>query len=140
MTTPIEVAKHFLRLAQAEADEPEPITHLRLQKLLYYAQGWALAFRGQPLFSGRLEAWQHGPVSPEPYQYFRRFGNQPIPWDSFAEEQSEIPDEDGALIDSVWQSYKAHSATKLRQMTHQETPWLEARGNREAEADGEVSA
>jgi uncharacterized phage-associated protein len=141
MPTAIDVAKHFLRVAQAELDEPEPLTHMRLQKLLYYVQGWALAFRGDPLFRGRLEAWRHGPVAPEAYQCFRRFGDQPIPWVPFAAEPCELSDDDKALIDSVWQSYKVYSAPKLRQMTHQERPWLEARGDREPDENsgGEIS-
>ncbi len=141
MTTSIEVAKYFLRLAQAEADEPEPITHLRLQKLLYYAQGWSLAFRGDPLFRGRLEAWQHGPVAPDAYQHFRGFGNQPIPWAPFVADRTTMSEEDRALIESVWQSYKVYSAPKLRQMTHQEKPWLQARGDREPgdPGGGEIS-
>jgi uncharacterized phage-associated protein len=31
----------------------DPITNLKLQKLLYYAQAWYLAFNAKPLFQER---------------------------------------------------------------------------------------
>jgi uncharacterized phage-associated protein len=43
-------------------DDPSDLTHLKLQKLLYFAQGWHLAFSGFPLFEDPIEAWRHGPV------------------------------------------------------------------------------
>src|SRR5262249_50830431 len=46
----IDVARYLIQLAAAE-DEPELLSHLRLQKLLYYVQGWSLAQRRAPMFS-----------------------------------------------------------------------------------------
>ena len=34
----------------------DSITNLKLQKLLYYAQGWFLGLTGKILFSSRIEA------------------------------------------------------------------------------------
>lgn len=42
-------------------ESPSP---MKLQKLCYYAQGYALA-EGFELFPEDLQAWQHGPVIPE---------------------------------------------------------------------------
>ncbi|MES1173555.1 MAG: type II toxin-antitoxin system antitoxin SocA domain-containing protein, partial [Myxococcales bacterium] len=44
------------------SDAGEPLSALKLQKLVYYAQAWYLAFAGVPLFHGTFEAWVHGPV------------------------------------------------------------------------------
>ncbi len=38
------------------------MTHLKLQKLIYYVQGFALVILKTPLFNERMEAWPHGPV------------------------------------------------------------------------------
>ena len=48
-----DVAKLFIGLAneQAEQNQGDLMTNLRLQKLLYFAQGWYLARYGKPLFS-----------------------------------------------------------------------------------------
>src|SRR5688500_5047510 len=37
---------------------------VKLQKLLYYAQGWLLAWYREPLFTDAVEAWAWGPASP----------------------------------------------------------------------------
>jgi len=39
----------------------ESLSPMKLQKLCYYAQGYALA-EGNELFSDDFQAWQHGPV------------------------------------------------------------------------------
>src|SRR5689334_12279943 len=57
----MDVAKFLIYLSACE-DEPDYVSHLRLQKLLYYVQGWSLALRGKPMFVERIEAWAHGPV------------------------------------------------------------------------------
>ena len=40
------------------------ITHLKLQKLLYFCYGCYLARTGEELFAEPLEAWPKGPVEP----------------------------------------------------------------------------
>jgi uncharacterized phage-associated protein len=40
------------------------VTHLALQKLLYFAHGLFPINCKRPLVSGCFEAWQHGPVHP----------------------------------------------------------------------------
>lgn len=44
------------------------ISTMKLQKLLYLAQGWSLAITGRPLFDGGFEAWSSGPVNREIYE------------------------------------------------------------------------
>ncbi len=48
-------------LARAH-EEDELLSHLKLQKLLYFCQGFTLAMTGKPLFSEAIVAWEHGPV------------------------------------------------------------------------------
>lgn len=121
-----DVARFFLYLAAQEA-EPELVTHMRLQKLLYHAQGWSLAARGRPLFDSPIEAWVHGPVVRSVYPMFRDHGDQPIP---SCEARGDIPlaDDDKNFVRSIWEGYKGFSATRLRQMTHADPPYLHARG------------
>ena len=52
-----DTAAYFLALV--EEDEGELMSHLKLQKLCYYAQGFHLAITGYPLFTDRIEAWTH---------------------------------------------------------------------------------
>lgn len=48
--------------------EQTQLTHLKIQKLLYYAQGWHLGFFGVPLFEDNIHAWKYGPVVETVYQ------------------------------------------------------------------------
>jgi len=45
-----------------------PMTHMKLQRLVYYSQAWHLAWDGVPLFPERIEAWANGPVVPVLYE------------------------------------------------------------------------
>lgn len=127
MASPIEVARYLIHLAAAEA-EPEFLTHLRLQKLLYYAQGWSLAVRGAPIYESRIEAWTHGPVVRVAYRAFADYDFQPIHPGGVPEADGLSPQEQDFLV-ALWEKYKGYSATMLRQMTHSESPWREARGD-----------
>ena len=73
--TAMQVAQHFLALQDEDAGDL--ISNLKLQKLLYYAQGIHLALNGQPLYPERIEAWQHGPVVPEIYHAFKEYRARP---------------------------------------------------------------
>ena len=45
----IDVARHFLFLARS-FDGGDTISNLKMQKMLYYAQGWHLALTSKELF------------------------------------------------------------------------------------------
>ena len=72
-----DVADFFVYLANQLEDDQ--ISNLKLNKLLYYAQGTHLARTGKPLFENAIEAWQYGPVVPEVYQKYKACGKNPIP-------------------------------------------------------------
>jgi uncharacterized phage-associated protein len=126
------VANCFLELARADG---EPLTHLKLQKLLYYAHGWHLAlFDGEPLVAEGFQAWQRGPVSPKVYDAFSNFGpkaiNRPARHlnDDFEWEMlPSVPPNDARTrthIEKMWAMYKRYPDTQLSAATHKAgTPW-----------------
>ncbi|OEH86033.1 hypothetical protein BHU72_14470 [Desulfuribacillus stibiiarsenatis] len=104
------------------------ITHLKLQKLLYYAQAWHLAiFDGRPLFDEDFEAWVHGPVNREIYEVYKGYGYNILPVCS-SEISLNITEEQKKLLEEVWISYGSFTGKYLETLSHQERPWLEARG------------
>lgn len=125
-----EVAKWFLVRNHADVKEfdNESLTHLKLQKLLYYAQGVHLAYTGEELFNDELIAWEHGPVAPRVYDEYK--GSRGIHFEPnendleiFSQVQS---DEDTRnVLEVVYDHYGKYSAWHLRNMTHDERPWLE---------------
>lgn len=60
------------------AQEGQPVTHIALQKLLYFAHGLFLLRHRKPLVSGYFEAWTYGPVHPAVYAAFKESGSAPI--------------------------------------------------------------
>ena len=65
------IAKWFINEQYVtERDEHFGLTNLRLQKLLYYAQGVYLAMKGIVLFNDEFVKWSHGPAIPELYSHY----------------------------------------------------------------------
>lgn len=120
----LDVANYILWLDD-RYEGSEGITPLKLQKLVYYCQGFHLAMFGEQLFPEKIEAWLHGPVVPDLYHHFKQAGNniveapKSIDDTYFSEKQKD-------LLDEVLETYGQFSAWRLRNMTHEEAPWKNA--------------
>lgn len=55
-----------------------PVTHLSLQKAVYFLHAEFLKEYGEPLCQGYFEAWQHGPVHPQIWSSFKEAGRDAI--------------------------------------------------------------
>lgn len=117
----LAVANYFL-LLQSPEETGDSISNLKLQKLLYYAQGIYLAKYGTPMFEDRIEAWTHGPVIPAVYHRFKAYGYNPLPRPSARPILSKGKQK---ILNTVFRVYGQYSAWKLRDFTHQEPPWKE---------------
>lgn len=100
----------------------ELMTNMKLQKMLYYQQGFHLAYFGTSLFEDEIEAWMYGPVVPKVYNSYKQFGKECLVGDKekvipLQEEQEE------ALFAEVMRVYGKYSAIGLMEMTHEEMPW-----------------
>lgn len=121
------IVNYFIELAYTKADEDTlvDLSHLKLQKLLYYAQGWYLAENEEPLFSNPLLAWQHGPVVKEAYYQFTDYGKDVIPLSATMATNEVLTENQKRFLDSIYETYGQFSAWRLREMTHDEEPWKE---------------
>lgn len=129
MYTASQVADWFRSAVDRQAGDV--MTHLKLQKLVYYAQAWSLALLGRPLFDEDVQAWAHGPVVPSLWREYRDHGWNPLPP---ADEAAELDAETEQLLREVMQSYGEKSASALEALTHSEEPWIRARGGLPPEA------
>jgi uncharacterized phage-associated protein len=121
-TTARLVADFVISFAQEHGD---PVSNLKLQKLLYYAQAWHLAIFDRPLFDERIEAWVHGPAVPPVYGDFKQWTWQPIGIEIAAPDLGhEISDH----LNEIMDVYGELSAYQLEKLTHSEDPWRNARG------------
>ena len=114
-----EVAKYIIYKAN---QEPEPdITNLKLQKLLYYAQGEHFANTGQPLFADDFEAWAFGPVIRSEYSRYCDFSNRVLPIPE--KDTLELPVTTLSFLDEIVARYGKYSASYLVTKTHAELPF-----------------
>lgn len=124
-----EVREH--EVANDEYEVYEGITHLKLQKLLYYAQGISLALHNKPLFKDEILAWTHGPVVREIYDRYTIFGRNNIRvlpgQKENAEEVLNIIENDKQALEVLnltYYNFAIYTAWQLRQMTHYDnSPW-----------------
>lgn len=107
------------------------ITPLALQKLLYYVQSFFYALFGYNLFTDDCQAWAHGPVYPDIYYKYKEFGYNPIdkPIEEFEDTYKSLSEEEIEFLDAVIYAFGGYSATVLKEMTHNESPWKQARGS-----------
>jgi uncharacterized phage-associated protein len=117
-----QVADYLIRFSQ---DHGDPISNLKLQKLLYYAQAWHLAIYNKPVFNEQIEAWIYGPAVRSVYRAFKDWSWKPI---TVRPTKPDLPKHTLKHLDEVMEVYGGLSAFDLERLTHSEKPWLNARG------------
>ncbi|MBL8002608.1 MAG: DUF4065 domain-containing protein [Flavobacteriales bacterium] len=133
MRSAAEIANYFISKG---VDEGKPLSHLKLQKLLYVAYGWYYAQYNERLFNEVLQAWKYGPVVASVYHALKHHGDMPIEHE-IQEEDEDRPGyyhtptlnyhRDATLIrflDDIWVGYSHFSAIQLTNYSHLPgTPW-----------------
>ena len=134
------IANYFLE-HRKKFKRKDPITQMKLHKLVYFAHGWHLALTDKPLIDETLQAWDYGPVVPSLYHEFKRFRGNKI-----TELAMDVVFVDGStvrvitpkvkksdqytrdLLNRVIKVYGKFSAWQLSAMTHEAgSPWSRAR-------------
>ena len=119
-----EVSLYFLFRAR-ELEAGDTISNLKMQKLLYYAQGHFLATYQIPLFNEKIQAWKYGPVVKEVYDRFKIYGNLAIDFKELDNFDSSIYTQEHLdTLPFVFNRYNI-SAKELVDKTHSEAPWKE---------------
>ena len=126
---PKKIAQCFINFVDRSAGDD--ITHLKLQKLVYYAQAWWLANKNEALFHEDMEAWTHGPVVPSLWTEYKSHS-----WSSLPPQVVSSPLDKNltAFLRHIYEQYGKFSAKELEKRTHDEDPWLKTRGGRPLEA------
>ena len=115
-----------------------PLTHMKLQKLVFFMHAWSLALRGSSVVSERPDAWTYGPVFESLYHSLKSNGSSPVGEyltminPQSGQLQALIPNledkEFWTLLDQVWDRYGKFSALELSALTHEAGgPWSQAR-------------
>lgn len=122
-TTKIEAFTLYL------LNSPYEITNLSLQKLLYYIKGFGYLFFGKDVLESKCEAWIHGPVFPIIYNKYKEFGKSIISDEYLLISTDKLLSaEETELAEYVLECFGIYNGMVLREFTHRERPWREARG------------
>lgn len=140
--SPRVVANALLRKSKERGVK---LTHMKLQKLVFFMHAWSLALNDKLLLKERPAAWPYGPVFDTLYHDLKSFGSSPV--DSFLKElnpttgnvsamiPSSTDDSFWKLLDRVWDRYGRFTAMQLSSLTHEVGgPWERARN----ELTGEI--
>ena len=111
------------------------MSHLKLQKILYYIQGLHLAYFEAPLIDDDFQAWLHGPVSRKLYDHVKGHSilYSEVEYVKTAEQNpSEVLEDiltqdQMELVNEVIDEYSKLTSSQLENLTHSELPWQEAR-------------
>lgn len=118
------------------------ITHLQLQKILYFLEARYLVKENRSLFKEDIEKWKLGPVVPEVYHEYKIFGSAPIEYVpkeafinfesgllevTFREFNDNVLDENdkkeiGKIVENILSQYDGYELVKI---THEHRLWEE---------------
>ena len=140
--SPLAIANAFLEIAKRHGNGISP---MKLQKLVYFAHAWNLAYFNEGLINEPIYAWRFGPVIESIYGQFKHYGWQDIEypgminnpaWNPFFDQgipQYLVPRLDArepdqaeklSMLNSMWDLYGHMSAEELSDLTHKDhTPW-----------------
>ncbi|ORA07760.1 Panacea domain-containing protein [Mycobacterium arosiense] len=121
-TTAVDVAQYvYDRLGWVDA--------WRLEKLVYFAQAWHLAWDGRPLFDEDFEAWPDGPVERNLHRVNKYYRDHHVSTTLPGASRDTLDAHARAIIDAVLAYYGRIPRAQLIELTHADSPWLHARGD-----------
>ena len=111
---PCHVANYFINRSIGEG---KPFTPLQIQKLVYFAHGWMLVFREEPLLETEFEAWKYGPVMPAIYHNLSFYGGDPVT-DKILAREYEFDVTEESILRQVYDLYGEFTGIELSAMSH----------------------
>lgn len=109
-------------------------TAMKLQKLLYYCQGWHLAWDDELLFDSDIEAWANGPVVPDVFSTHKGRFWLDASW-QHGGNPKKLSKHQRHTVEAICDVYSDWTGCQMSEATHTERPWLEAR---EGHVAGEI--
>lgn len=145
----VELGKPFFSLAEVvnwmllkSKERSVDLDPLKLQKLIYFAQGRCLRETKRPLVDEYAEAWPYGPVFPSAYHEYKKYGRNAIPYGELTkmtrfnmESGRVVPSrpiveqaKNGsnqqaiAILEASWKKYAPQDGLTLSQKSHARDP------------------
>lgn len=119
----LDVAKWFLSYNEKLKEEygTDPLTNIRLQCLLYYAQGIYYGMTNHILFEEELIAYKYGFAVREVYMNYKAAGNNGLVSPKGMAVRFKTDDEE--ILRQVYKQFGIYSAGKLVKMVKNQQPY-----------------
>lgn len=111
-----------------------PMSHLKLQKLLFYCEAYHLAYFQYEIMDEQFEAWVHGPVCREVYDSLKDTSilHTDLSFDKNDKDpnleiEHNLNSTQRELLNDVLTELSSWTGIELETATHSERPWIEAR-------------
>lgn len=123
---PVDLSKYVIKYVN---DMGHEVSHLKLQKLIYYIDAWHYVLLEKPIIKENFEAWMHGPVVRQLWNYYKDVStlNAILVVKDDDRITLDISEEQLEVINDVLDEYGNKSAYYLECLTHEEKPWIAAR-------------
>jgi uncharacterized phage-associated protein len=135
----VEISNEFIDLAKGSGG----LTQMQLQKLVFIANGFYAAFKGEPLVKDTFEAWDFGPVARDLREHTQYYGSRkitdPISRDdkdfsylltgkrNYEPYRANLDAAKKSIVEAVFSRYGDMDGSALSRLTHQpDTPWHKA--------------
>lgn len=126
MMSAVELAKNIIVYAGMHDYQ---ITNLKLQKMLYYVQGYFSAKFGEDLFEEDLVNWAYGPVVPAVYYQYCSYGASAIKAEALPKFFAGLTNKQASYVCKILDKCLGYTAHELVSMTHTEAPWKKTSRN-----------
>lgn len=145
----LTLAEYIISLGDDNRRSSRAVTHLKLQKLIYFINAFTAAKYGRTLIYENFEAWDWGPVCQELYNAYVDAGGRPLALDEVRVGKSAALrpttrvnlrlclrsiGADAALVDgimevvtAVWHAYGDFSGPHLESLAAHGDPYVKAR-------------
>ena len=130
MVSVFDVAKYIL-------EKRGRMSTWKLQKLCYYSQAWHYTWTEHRLISEEFQAWRNGPVCPE--LFLAHQGKFMVDASEFPQgDSSKLDADEKDSVDVVLKDYGDREPYDLRDQSHSEDPWKNARGDLPEDANSDA--
>lgn len=126
----LNLSEKMLSVISYIFEKAREVTPLALQKMLYFIEGFFMAFYNTTLYKEDCVAWLHGPVYEAVYDIFKTFKFSPIDDLRFVilkNRFNDLSQREKEVIDLIVDSFGMYSGKALEVITHKEEPWINAR-------------
>lgn len=123
--TSLDIAYEFLSLAKFEHDADQScqffLTHLKLQKMVYFAQIVSLMVENKPIHNDMTYAWEYGPFAYNLFNQIKEFGSREFTLDNvkMAEAFKRVKlldDNSRKIVKAIWNNLKHADPDRMTEL------------------------